>query len=36
MYGTEKELLYRTLKEIEKMEQANDLFNFYNTNKGEI
>ena len=33
MYGTERELLYRTLKEIENMEQANDLFNFYN--KGE-
>lgn len=36
MYGTERELLYRTLKEVENIEQANDLFNFYNTNKGEI
>ena len=36
MYGTERELLYRTLKEIENMEQANDLFNFYNKHKGEL
>ena len=36
MYGTERELLHRTLKEVENMEQANDLFNFYNTHKGEI
>ena len=28
-YGTEAQLLHRTLKEIEKLEQANDLFNFY-------
>ena len=28
-YGTEEQLLHRTLKEIEKLEQANDLFNFY-------
>ena len=28
-YGTEAQLLYKTLKEIEKLEQANDLFNFY-------
>ncbi len=28
-YGTEAQLLQRTLKEIEKLEQANDLFNFY-------
>ena len=28
-YGTEKQLLQKTLKEIEKLEKANDLFNFY-------
>ena len=28
-YGTEEQLLHKTLKEIEKLEQANDLFNFY-------
>lgn len=28
-YGTEEQLLHRTLKEIEKLKQANDLFNFY-------
>ena len=36
MYGTERELLYTTLKEVEKLEQANDLFNFYNKHKGEL
>jgi len=36
MYGTEKELLYTTLKEVKKLEQANDLFNFYNKHKGEL
>lgn len=30
MYGTEKELLYRTLKEIDKLEQVNDFFNLKN------
>ena len=32
MYGTEAELLQRTLKEIKSLEQVNDFFNY---NKGE-
>ena len=32
MYGTEHEMLQRTLKEIENIEEAN---NFFNYNKGE-
>ena len=31
-YGTEHEMLQKTLKEIDKLEEAN---NFFNYNKGE-
>ena len=29
MYGTEAELLHRTLNEIKQLEESNNLFNFY-------
>ena len=29
MYGTEKELLHKTLNEIKQLEESNNLFNFY-------
>jgi len=29
MYGTEKELLHRTLNEIKQLDESNNLFNFY-------
>jgi len=31
MYGTEKELLHRTLNEIKQLDESNNLFNFYAT-----
>jgi hypothetical protein len=31
MYGTEKQMLHRTLKEVENLEKANNFFNY----KGE-
>ena len=29
MYGTEKELLHRTLNDIKQLDESNNLFNFY-------
>jgi hypothetical protein len=29
MYGTEAELLHKTLNEIKQLEESNNLFNFY-------
>jgi hypothetical protein len=34
MYGTEEELLHRTLKEIKNIEQVNDFFNLKGENNG--
>ena len=34
MYGTEQELLHRTLKEIKSLEQVNDFFNLKGENNG--
>ena len=34
MYGTEQELLHRTLKEIKSLEQVNDFFNLKGDNNG--
>ena len=34
MYGTEAELLHRTLKEIKSLEQVNDFFNLKGENNG--
>ena len=34
MYGTEAELLHRTLKEIKSIEQVNDFFNLKGENNG--
>jgi len=34
MYGTEAELLQRTLKEIKSLEQVNDFFNLKGENNG--
>ena len=34
MYGTEEELLHRTLKEIKKIEQVNNFFNLKGENNG--
>ena len=34
MYGTEEELLHRTLKEINNIEQVNDFFNLKGENNG--
>ena len=34
MYGTEQELLQRTLKEIKSLEQVNDFFNLKGENNG--
>jgi len=31
MYGTEAELLHRTLNEIKQLDESNNLFNFYAT-----
>jgi hypothetical protein len=36
MYGKETNILQEVKKRIAEMEQANDLFNFYNKHKGEI
>ena len=34
MYGTEEELLHRTLKEIKNIEQVNNFFNLKGENNG--
>ena len=34
MYGTEEELLHRTLKDIKNIEQVNDFFNLKGENNG--
>jgi len=36
MYGKETNILQEVKKRVAEMEQANDLFNFYNKHKGEI
>ncbi len=36
MYGKETNILQSVKKRVADMEQANDLFNFYNKHKGEI
>ena len=36
MYGKETNILQEVKKRVADMEQANDLFNFYNKHKGEI
>jgi hypothetical protein len=36
MYGKETFILQEVKKLVADMEQANDLFNFYNKHKGEL